>query len=112
MSDDANPGWAPHPMTITIVDKGQSFEVTNVDRWVEERKTLLRQGHHIVKHYDGRPQSLYAQHGTLVTIAARLAAIKLVFDTYNNERNRRADANIIALVDYFRDPKTLEGLDD
>lgn len=112
MSGDTNHGWAPRRMTITVIDKGQSHEVTNVDRWVEERKALLRQGHDLVKKYDGNPRSLYPQHGTLVTIAKRLAEIKVIFDTYNRERNRHADANITALVTYFTDPKTLEGIDD
>ena len=112
MSDDTNQGWAPRAMTITVIDKGQSHQVSNVDPWVEERKTLLRQGHDLVNDYDGNPRSLYPQHNTLVTIAKRLAEIKVIFDTYNRERNRQADANITALATYFTDPKTLEGIDD
>jgi hypothetical protein len=110
MSDDTDRGSAPRRMTIIVTDKGQSHEVTNVDRWIEERKTLLRQGLDLVKDYDGNPRSLYPQHGTLVTIARRLAEIKVIFDTYNRERNRHADANITALVAYFTDPRTLEGI--
>jgi hypothetical protein len=59
-----------------------------------------------------RPPSLYPQYGKLVGIARRLAEIKVIFDTYSRERNRHADVNITALVDYFRDPKTMEGVDD
>lgn len=112
MSDATNVGWAPRRMTITVIDKGQSYEVSNVDRWVEERRTLLRQGRDLVKDYNGIPQSLYPQHATLVTIARRLAEIKVIFDTYNRECNRHADANIAALVAYFTDPKTVKGIDD
>ena len=32
MSDDTASGGAPRRMTITITDKGQSHEVSNVDR--------------------------------------------------------------------------------
>ena len=103
---------APRPMTITVTDKGQTLQVANVAQWIEERKQLLRRAREIVKDYEGNPPSLYPQHGTLVDIARRLAQIKVIFDTYNRERNRHADANIIALVDYFRDPKTMEGIDD
>ncbi len=111
MSNDTNQGWAPRAMTITVIDKGQSHQVSNVDPWVEERKALIRQGHDLVKDYDGNPRSLYPQHRPLVAIARRLAEIKVIFDTYNRERNRHADANITALVTYFTDPKTLEGID-
>lgn len=112
MSDDTNQGWAPRAMMITVIDKGQSHHVSNVDRWVEEYKALVREGHDLVKNYDGNPRTLYPQHGRLVTIAKRIAEIKAIFDTYNRERNRHADANITALVSYFTDPKTLEGIDD
>ncbi len=112
MSDDTSQGSAPRAMTITVIDKGQSLQVSNVDPWIEERKLLLRRARDIVKDYDGNPSSLYPQHGTLVTIARRIAQIKVIFDTYNSERNRHADANITALVAYFTDPKTLEGIDD
>ena len=44
--------------------------------------------------------------------ARRLAEIKVIFDTFNRERNRHIDANITALVDYLSDPKTMDGIDD
>lgn len=112
MTDTAKPTWASRPMTITIVDKGQTLQVTNVDQWIEERKQLLRRAREILKDYDGNPPSLYPQYGELVRIARRLAEIKVIFDTYNSERNRHADANIIELVAFYSDPKTLEGIDD
>ena len=112
MTDTTVQGWASRPMTITIVDRGQTLQVTNVDPWIEERKRLLRAAREIVKGYDGNPPSLYPQYGELVRIARRLAEIKVIFDTYNRERNRHADANIATLVTYFDDPKTMEGIDD
>lgn len=108
---DSTQTWAPRPMTITITDKGQTLQVTNVDQWIEERKQLLRRARDIIKGYDGNPPSLYSQHGTLVSIATRLAQIKVIFDTFNRGRAHHADANITALVEYFRDPKTMEGID-
>lgn len=75
-------------MTIIVTDRGKSYEVSDVDRWVEERKALLRQGRDLVKGYDGNPRLLYPHYGTLVTIVRRLAEIKVIFDTYNRERNR------------------------
>ncbi|KQN76535.1 hypothetical protein [Sphingomonas sp. Leaf62] len=109
---DANQGWAPRPMSITIVDKGETLQVDNVAKWVEERKQLLRQARDLIKDYDARPPSLYPQYGKLVGIVRRLAEIKVIFDIYTRERNRHVDANIIALVAYFTDPKTLDGIDD
>lgn len=109
---DSTQNWAPRPMTITVTDKGQTLQITNVDPWIEERKQLLRRARDLIKNYDGHPPSLYPQHGELVRIATRLAQIKVIFDTFNRGRAHHADANIIALVGYFRDPKTMEGVDD
>ena len=111
MNDTTQP-WAPRPMTIAIIDKGQSLQISNVDPWIEERKQLLRRARDIVKDYDGNPASLYPQHAELVGIATRLAQIKAIFDTFNRGRRRYADANIVVLVEHFRDPKTMEGVDD
>jgi len=99
-------------MSITIADKGETLQVDSVAKWVEERKQLLCQARDLIKDYDGRPPSLYPQYGKLVGIARRLAEIKVIFDIYTRERNRHADANITALVAYFTDPKTLDGIDD
>lgn len=112
MSNVTTSGGAPRVMTIIISDKGQSHEVSSVDRWVEERKQLVRQGRDLIKGYDGNPRSLYRHYGTLVTIARRLAEIKAIFDTYNRERNRYIDANISAIVAHLNDPATLAGIDD
>ena len=112
MTDSTAPSSATRPMTITIVDKGQTLQVANVDPWVEERKLLLRRARDIIKDYDGNPRTLYPQYGDLVRTARRLAEIKVIFDTFNRERNRHIDANITALVDYLSDPKTMDGIDD
>lgn len=112
MSDDTALGGAPRRMTIIITDKGQSHEVSNVDRWVEERRQLVRQGRGLIKGYDGNPRSLYRHYDVLVTIARRLAEIKVIFGTYNRERNRHMDANISAIVAHLNDPATLADLDD
>lgn len=112
MTGDADHKSAPRCATITIVDKGVPQFVINVDRWVQERKNLLRKGRDIIKGYDGNPSSLYSQHDDLVAIATRLSELKVIFDTYNRERNRRIDANITAIVAHLIDPKTMEGIDD
>lgn len=111
MNDITQP-WAPRPMTITVIDKGQTLQISNVDPWIEERKQLLRRAREIVNDYDGNPASLYSRHGELVSIATRLAQIKVIFDTFNRGRLRFAGANIVVLVEHFRDPKTMEGVDD
>ncbi|URW74837.1 hypothetical protein M9980_09685 [Sphingomonas donggukensis] len=110
-TDTTSQTSASRPMMINIVDKGQTLQVTNVDPWIEERKQLLRRAREIVKSYDGNPSSLYPQYGELVRIMRRLAEIKVIFDTYNRERNRHADANITAIVEFLNDPKTMEGVD-
>lgn len=112
MTDGTSQTWASRPMTITIVDKGETLQVANVDPWIEERKRLLRRAREIVKDYDGNPPSLYSQYGELVRITRRLAEIKVIFDSYNSERKRHADADITRVVAYFNDPKTMEGIDD
>ena len=112
MADSISQIWSPLPMVITVTDTGQSLQVSNVDRWIEERKQLLRRARDLIKNYDGNPRSLYSHHGELMRIATRLAQIKVIFDTYNHGRARHADANIIALVEYINDPKTMEGVDD
>ncbi len=109
---DASQPWALQPMKITIRDKGQVLEVTDVQRWVDERKQLLKQGRAIVFGYDGNPVPLYKHHATLIDIVTRLNAIKVIFDDFSRQRARHADANIAALVAYFQDPKTMEGVDD
>lgn len=112
MSNDTASGGALRRMTIIITDKGQSYEVSNVDRWVEERKQLVRQGRDITKNHNDNPRSLYPKYGELVTIVRRLAEIKVIFDTYNRERNRYIDANITAIVAHLNDPATLADIDD
>jgi len=112
MVDDTNRRWAVSPMVITIVDKEKTLQVSDVQLWIDERKTLLRRAQEIMTVYNGTPASLYKHHGTLVAIALRLAEIKHIFDTFRRERSRHADANISALVKYFSDPKTMEGVDD
>lgn len=112
MTDTTNSPWAPQPMKITITDKGQQLVVSNVDTWLEERKQLLRRATGIMSEYDGKASSLYKHYGTLVDITKRLAQINVVFDEFNRERSRYADANIDTLVKYFSDPKTMEGVDD
>lgn len=104
--------WALKPMVVTITDKGETFQVTDVQRWIDERKTLLRRVREIMTDYNGKPESLYRHYGTLVSITSRLAEIKQIFDTFTRERTRHADANIAALVAFFSDPKTMEGIDD
>lgn len=112
MTDTTNLPWTPQPMKITVIDKGQQLQVSNVDTWVAERKQLLRRAREIMGEHDGTPTSLYEHYGALVDITARLAQIKVIFDEFNRERHRHADANIAALVVYFNDPKTMEGIDD
>ena len=89
-----------------------AHQVADVQRWIDERKQLLRRAREIMTAYDGTPASLYRHHGTLVGIASRLAEIKQIFDTFRDQRTRHADANIDALVRFFSDPTTLEGVDD
>jgi hypothetical protein len=112
MVDDANQPSSVRPMVITITDKGKVLQVSDVQLWIDEHKTLLRRAREIMTAYDGTPASLYKQHGTLVAIATRVAEIKQIFDTFRRERNRHGDANITALVKYFSDPKNMEGVDD
>jgi len=112
MADSTNEPWALQPMTVTITDDGKTVTVNDVQRWVEERKKLLRQARDILKEHNGSPVSLYPHHATLVRIARRLQQIRVIFETFNRERNRHADANIRSLVAYFSDPKTMAGIDD
>lgn len=111
MADDDKP-WTPQPMEITITDKGQTMTVANVDRWIEERKQLLRRARDILREFDGTPRSLYKHHGTLIDITRRIAQIKAIFDLFNRERTRHADANIMAMVAFYQDSRTMEGIDD
>ena len=55
---------------------------------------------------------MYRHYDALVTIARRLAEIKVIFNTYNRERNRHMDANITSIVAHLNDPATLADLDD
>lgn len=110
MTDDKS--WSMRPMVVTVTDKGETFQVADVQPWIDERKQLLRRVRDILTAHDGTPASLYRHHGTLVGIASRLAEIKQIFDTFTRERTRHADANITALMAFFSDPKTLEGIDD
>jgi hypothetical protein len=102
----------PQPMKINVTDRGETVEVSNVNVWIEERRQLLRRARDLLTGYDGNPASLYEHHAALVEIVARLAQIKAIFDGFNRERKRHADTNIAALVKYFNDPNTLEGIDD
>lgn len=112
MTDIDGQPWAPQPMKITITDKGETLEVADAQRWVDERKRLLRQARDIVAVYDGNPAPLYKHHATLIDITKRLAAIKVIFEEFKRQRARHADANIVALVNFYRDPQTMEGVDD
>lgn len=112
MSDVNGQPWALQPMKITITDKGQTLEVADVQRWIEERKQLLRKARELIAGYNGNPASFRAHHPTLVGTARRLSEIAAIFERFNQERLRYADANIAALVKYFQDPKTMEGVDD
>ncbi len=104
--------WSMRPMVVTVTDKGETFQVADVQRWIDERKQLLRRAREIMTAYNGTTASLYRHYAALVGIASRLAEIKQIFDTFSDERTRHADANIAALVAYFSDPKTMEGIDD
>jgi len=104
--------WAARPMEFTVTDKGQQFEVSDVQRWIDERKQLLTRAREIIGEYDGAAPSLYKHHGTLVGIVGRLAQINVIFDEYNRQRMLHANANIDAMVKFFGDPKTMEGIDD
>lgn len=110
MADDKP--WSMRPMIVTITDKGKTFQVADVQSWVDERKQLLRQAREIMTAHNGTPASLYRHYATLIGIASRLAEIKHVFDTFRDERTRHADANINALVRFFSDPTTMDGIDD
>jgi hypothetical protein len=110
MADDQP--WSMRPMVVTVTDKGEAFQVADVQRWTDERKQLLRQAQEIMTAYNGTPASLYRHYARLVGIASRLAEVKQIFDAFERERTKHADANITALVTYFSDPKTMEGIDD
>lgn len=110
MADDKP--WSMRPMVVTVTDKGETHQVTDVQRWIDERKQLLRRAREIMTAYDGTTASLYRHYATLVAIASRLAEIKQIFDTFIDARTRHGDANITALVAYFSDPETVEGIDD
>lgn len=112
MSDSVNQPWALQPMKIKVTDKGQVLEVSDAQPWVSERKQLLKKAREMIAEYNGEPRSLYKHHNNLVEITKRLAQIKVIFDLFNQERARHADANIAALVKYFNDPATMEGVDD
>lgn len=112
MADESGKPWALKPMVVRVTDKGDTFEINDVQRWIDERKTLLRRARDILAAYDGTPVSIYKQYWKLIEIAGRLAEIKQIFDAFERERARRVDANITALVTYFSDPKTMEGIDD
>lgn len=100
------------PMILTITDKGETLQVSDVQRWIDERKALLRDARNRMQDWNGKPVSLYKHYGSLIRISQRLAEIKVIFDQFNAERARRADANIIALAAYFSDPETMAGIDD
>lgn len=112
MSISANPPGALQPMKIIVTDKGETVEVSNVNVWIEERKQLLRRARDLLTGYDGKPVSLYPHYAALIEITARLGQIKAIFEEYNRERNRHADANIAAMVKYLSDPNTMGGVDD
>lgn len=112
MVDSANQSWALQPLIVTVTDEGRTFTVGDVQRWDDERKKLLRQARDILEAHNGSPVSLYSHYGSLVSIARRLDQIRVIFEAFNRERNRHADANIRALVAYFSDPKTMAGIDD
>ena len=112
MANESGKPWALKPMVVRVTDKGHTFEVTDVQRWIDERKQLLRRAREIMTAYNGTPASLYRHYATLVEIASRLAEIKEIFDTFTDERTRHADANLTALVAFLSDPKTMEGIDD
>lgn len=112
MTDTANLTWAPQPMKITVIDNGQQLEVADVQRWIDERKQLLQLARDILGEYDGKPPSLYKHHAALVTTVGRLAQLNVIFDEFNRQRMQHADANIDAMVRYFSDPKTMEGVND
>lgn len=88
------------------------MEVADVQRWVDERKKLLRQARDIVAEYNGNPAPLYKHYSTLIDITRRLAAIKVIFEEFKRQRARHADENIVALVNFYRDPQTMEGVDN
>lgn len=112
MADSPTNPWAMQPMTVIVTDQGRTVSVNDVQQWVEERKTLLQQARDILKKHNGSPASLYPHYGALIRIAKRLDQIRLIFEAFNEERTRHADANIRALVAYFSDPKTMDGIDD
>ena len=109
MTDTIHQTGAARPTTITVVDKNQTLQVTNVDQWIEERKQLLRHARAIVKDYDGNASLLRPQYDELVRTMRRLAEIKVIFDTYTNERNRHIDANITVMVTFLNDPQNNGG---
>ena len=112
MPDPNGQSWALQPMKIIITDKGETFEVSDVQRWIDERKQLLRAARDLLSSYNGDPAPFRPHHGSLVGTARRLSEIAAIFKRFNQERARYADANIALLVRYFSDPKTLEGIDD
>lgn len=112
MGDDSKQPWALQPAIFTVIDKGETLRVKDVQRWVDERKQLLRRAREILQKHDGSPVSLYPHHATLVGIIRRLEEIRSIFASFNRERNRHADANINAMIAYFSDPKMMEGIDD
>ncbi len=112
MVEGTNQSRMMRPMAVTITDQGRTVTVGDVQQWVDERKTLLKQARDIVKKFNGSPASLYSDYGVLIGIARRIEQIRLIFKVFDEERTRHADANITALVAYFSDPETMEGIDD
>lgn len=108
---DSQP-WALQPMKIIITDKGQTLEVADAQRCIDERKQLLRAARDLLSAFDGDPAPFRKHHATLVGTARRLSEIAAIFERFNHERMRYADANIVALAKYFQNPETLEGIDD
>ncbi|MDE1914893.1 MAG: hypothetical protein KGJ57_00090 [Sphingomonadales bacterium] len=112
MADNTNQPWALRPATFTIIDKGETLTVNDVQRWVEERKQLLKRARAILDKYNGKLASLYPHYAALISIVLRLEELRLIFVSFNQQRNLHADANITAMMAYFNDPKNLEGIDD
>lgn len=112
MPDGTNQPGAMQPMTVTVTDQGRTVTVNDVQQWVEERKTLLRQARDILKKHNGSPASLYPHYGALIRIVKRLDQIRLIFAAFDEERTRHADANIRAMVAFFSNPETMDGIDD
>lgn len=107
MSHQSTPLSQQLEMRITITDKGQTQEVSDVNPWVAEKKELLKKAEQLLDGYDDKPASLRKHYHILQAIVMRLSEIKAIFDQYNAKRLEYADANLGVMIAHLK--KELKG---